>query len=226
MSPNNPSSSGLTALVPARGGSKRIPRKNIQLFGEHPLIAHSIRAAQAASYVGQVYVLTDDAEIADVARSYGATIPYLRAPQTSSDVASSESVIDEFIDALNPEGDFIFLQPTSPLRTAWHIDQAYADYCQRAGGALISVTDYIEGDAYPVFVDPNKQIYRSIKKGANAALNGAIYITSFASWRKTHSFWGEQTYAFFMDKSVSVDIDRPEDFQQALNLHLSRQETE
>ena len=211
---------GLTALIPARGGSRRLSRKNILLFGEHPLIAHSILAAQSSDYVKKVYVLTDDPEIAEISQAYHANVPYLRDYETSSDLASSESVINEFINQVQPSGDFILLQPTSPLRTSLDIDQAYQKYYNSDDLAVVSVTKYKQGDTNIVYVDPKTQyVSREEKSTANAKLNGAIYISSFTAWQQNYSFWSNKTIAFFMDRDRSVDIDTLSDFQQALKLH-------
>ena len=106
-------------LIPARGGSKRIPRKNIRIFHGKPLIAWSIECAQSSGLFDKVYVSTDDVEIAEIAKEYGATIPFLRPGSISDDFASDEDVRNHFIDWMNInkiKADFLcYFYPTAPL---------------------------------------------------------------------------------------------------------------
>jgi len=117
------------ALIPARGGSKSIPRKNIRPFGGYPLIAYSIAAGLAAESVARVIVSTDDPEIAAISRSYGAETPYLRPAEYSEDNTPDLPVFKHALDWLAENEDYhpeivVQLRPTSPLRRVWHIDQA------------------------------------------------------------------------------------------------------
>jgi N-acylneuraminate cytidylyltransferase len=117
------------ALIPARGGSKSIPRKNIRPFAGHPLIACSIAAGLAAETVSRVIVSTDDAEIAAIARRYGAEVPYLRPAEISQDHTPDLPVFRHALEWLAAEQDYrpeivVQLRPTSPLRRVAHIDTA------------------------------------------------------------------------------------------------------
>ena len=115
-------------LVPARSGSKGLPGKNVRVLNDVPLIAYSIKVAQKFDQDASVYVLTDGIDIKDVGEACGAIVPYLRSSVTSSDTASTESVIDEFIVWLDIAGisvdKIVLLQPTSPLRYAASIKGA------------------------------------------------------------------------------------------------------
>lgn len=95
------------AIIPARGGSKRIPRKNIKLFAGLPIIAYSIKAAQASGVFDRIIVTTDDEEIADVARSFGAEVPFMRPPELSDDHTATIPVIAHAIQTLQANGDVI-----------------------------------------------------------------------------------------------------------------------
>ncbi|MGK7957339.1 MAG: acylneuraminate cytidylyltransferase family protein, partial [Crocosphaera sp.] len=115
------------AIIPARGGSKGVPRKNVRLLAGKPLIAHSIEDAQESSFVDQVYVSTDNPEIATISVEYGAKI-IERPAELANDTASSESALIHGLQALekqniNPDL-LVFLQCTSPIRTGVEIDQA------------------------------------------------------------------------------------------------------
>jgi len=111
------------AIIPARGGSKGIPRKNIRIFCGKPLVAYSIIAGREARLVDEVYVSTDDREIADIARRFGAQI-IERPSEFASDTASTFSVLRHASEVLDFPDIVVTLQPTSPLRTAKHIDEA------------------------------------------------------------------------------------------------------
>ena len=131
------------AIIPARGGSKGIPRKNIRPLLGIPLIAHSIKDAQQAKLVAQVYVSTDDPEIAQISQSYGAKI-IERPPELADDKASSESALIHALAELekhniNPEL-IVFLQCTSPIRTREDIDSAIAKLKAENSDSLLSVS--------------------------------------------------------------------------------------
>ena len=116
----------IIALIPARGGSKGVPRKNIRELGGKPLIAHSIEAARTARMPTRVVVSTDDEEIADIARTFGAEVPFLRPPEYAADESSSISVVQHLIGWLDERGESVdvvaLLPPTSPFRKADQID--------------------------------------------------------------------------------------------------------
>lgn len=117
----------VTALIPARGGSKRLPRKNVKLLVDKPLIAWSIEVAKASKYIDRVVVSTDDEEIKQVSEQYGAEVPFLRPEYLSNDHASSFDVIKHAIDFLHlgqKNELIVLLQPTSPLRLVSELDTA------------------------------------------------------------------------------------------------------
>ncbi len=117
----------VTALIPARGGSKRLPRKNVKLLNEKPLIAWSIETAKASKYVDRVIVSTDDDEIKQVSEQCGAEVPFLRPENLANDHASSFDVIRHaigFLQLEQPNNLIVLLQPTSPLRLVSEIDIA------------------------------------------------------------------------------------------------------
>tara|TARA_A100001515_G_scaffold145030_1_gene151415 strand:- start:6472 stop:7191 length:720 start_codon:yes stop_codon:yes gene_type:complete len=105
----------LTALIPARGGSKGVPRKNIHNLAGYPLIAYSIIACKASSKISRVVVSTDDEEIADVARQYGAEVPFMRPKEFAGDKSTDLEVIKHFYSMEGPQ-DLAFVRPTTPIR--------------------------------------------------------------------------------------------------------------
>jgi len=122
---------GVLAIVPARGGSKGVPRKNLRLLGDHPLIAWSIAAGQAASLVDRVLVTTDDPEIRETAQAYGAETPFLRPAELAQDDTTDWPVFDHALAWLAEHEGYepslvVHLRPTSPLRLTADIDRAVA----------------------------------------------------------------------------------------------------
>jgi CMP-N-acetylneuraminic acid synthetase len=117
------------AIIPARGGSKSIPRKNIQPFAGYPLIAYSIAAGRAAETISRLIVSTDDEEIAAVARFFGAEVPFMRPPNLAEDHTPDLPVFEHVLSWLAENESYkpeivVHLRPTSPLRRVWHIDEA------------------------------------------------------------------------------------------------------
>ena len=134
------------AVIPARGGSKRLPRKNCLLLQGKPLIVYSIEAAKESVYIDEVVVSTDDEEIASLARQAGASVPFLRPAELSTDEASSVDVVAHALNyyQVNEKKLFdyvVLLQPTSPLRTAAHINQALELLKEKKADAIVSVCE-------------------------------------------------------------------------------------
>jgi CMP-N-acetylneuraminic acid synthetase len=116
-------------VIPARGGSKRFPRKNIALLAGIPLLAYSVTAARKAAWVDDVYVSTEDDEIADVARRYGASIPFMRPDDLAGDLVTADAAVADMVQRLGVSDDrgidiVVLIQPTSPFVTSAHIDTA------------------------------------------------------------------------------------------------------
>ena len=133
----------ILAIIPARGGSKRLPRKNILNLAGKPLIAWTIEAALGSKYIDDVIVSTDDNEISTVAKKYGAKVPFIRPDKFSSNHASSISVVlhaIEFFQKADERYDYVvLLQPTSPLRTVKNIDESIELLQQKKCDAIVSV---------------------------------------------------------------------------------------
>lgn len=218
----------MIAIIPARGGSKGLPGKNIKLLNGKPLIAYTIEAAKQSENVSRVIVNTDDAEISKVALDYGAEVPFVRPSELASDAAKSIDVLLHTLAWLKKNEDLqideiIVLQPTSPLRTTQHIDEAIKMYLEKKADSVISYCQ----EEHPVFwhkfiTDEGK--FEDIFNGdylknrqeirPTFYPNGAIYIlkTKLLLEKK---YYSENAYAFLMDKKSSVDIDTMEDFEFA-----------
>ena len=207
------------AIIPARGGSKGIPRKNLADVAGRPLIAHTIQAGLAAASISRVVVSTDDAEIAEAARQSGAEV-LMRPAEFASDAAPMLPVLQHAVAEIG--GEFpaiVLLQPTSPLRTARHIDEAVAlldDGCDSVAAVCeMEHSPYkccLQKDGLLVPFVPGADL------GAARQLlptvyreNGAIYAIHRAVIEAGHSLRGDRIRPYFMTAEESVDVDSPFD---------------
>lgn len=216
-------------LIPARGGSQRLPAKNIIPLAGRPLIAWTIKSAKASRYTGTVVVSTDDKKIANVAKHCGAQVPFLRPKSLARSASKTEDVILhalEYFKKLDREYDLIvLLQPTSPLRTSADIDRAIELFYHRKANAVVSVS---HAEHHPSWITsltrtglmksfmPKMRIQRNGHPSpCYYRLNGAIYIASVPFILKKKTFVGRRTYAYIMPIERSVDIDTVLDYQMA-----------
>lgn len=215
----------ILALIPARGGSKGLPGKNIRPLHGKPLIGWSIEAAKASRYVTRVVVSSDDESILAVARACGAEIPFVRPQALARDDTPGIDVVLHALDILPGFDWVVLLQPTSPLRTVGDIDAAI-EHCL-AGGAPACVS-VCEASASPwwmfslnnngrmhSFLPPEQRPARRQDIPTLYALNGAIYVARVDWLLQTRSFLTEETLAHVMPPERSVDIDTAFDFRLA-----------
>lgn len=226
----------VTALIPARGGSKRLPRKNVKLLDDKPLIAWSIETAKASKYVDRVVVSTDDEEIKQVSEQYDAEVPFLRPEHLSNDYASSFDVIKHAIKQLNIEEKnnlIVLLQPTSPLRLVAELDGALEFFVANNAKGVVSVSEaehspmwsntLPENYSLAEFIRPEVQGKRSQDLPTYYRLNGSIYIYEVLSLlEKDKIFYDSGVYGFQTEKETSVDIDTALDFLIAETMMLHR----
>lgn len=215
----------ILALIPARGGSKGLPGKNIRPLAGKPLIAWSIEAALAARHVLRVVVSSEDASILDHARAYGAETPFVRPESLARDDTPSIDVVLHALDALPGFDWVVLLQPTSPLRTTEDIDAAIEQCLESGAPACVSVCEAkaspwwmfsLDGDGrMRSFLPPEQRPARRQDLPALYALNGAVYVARVDWLRQTRSFLTEKTLAYVMPPERSVDIDTAFDFQLA-----------
>lgn len=212
-------------VIPARGGSKRLPRKNILPLAKKPLIAWSIEAALKSKYVDKVIVTSDDDEIISVAKQFGSNT-IKRPDKLASDTATSFDAIKHTIENLNRHDYIVLLQPTSPLRTTEQIDEAIELLESKKADAIVSVC---EMDHSPLWSNTltkdgnmNQFIRDEVKNKRSQdlepyyRLNGAIYICKTDKFLREESFFlKENIFAYKMDRESSVDIDEKIDFKLA-----------
>jgi CMP-N,N'-diacetyllegionaminic acid synthase len=219
------------AIIPARGGSKRLPKKNILDLAGKPLISWSIKAAIKSKYIDKVMVTTDSDEIMEMAQKYGAEVPFKRPDYLATDMAIRPDVIKHTIDFYQNENQekfdyIIFLQPTSPLRNETHIDNAIEYMFEKNADAIVSVCEVEHPVQWSGLLPDNKDMSdflddldiksRSQDLPIYHRLNGAIFICDSHKFMESGSmFLKENIFAYVMPQNVSIDIDTKIDFMFA-----------
>jgi len=214
------------AVIPARGGSKRLPNKNILVLGGKPLISWSIEAGLNSKYIDKVIVSSDSDHILEISKKYD--ISTIKRPdQFASDTATPFDTIKHIIENIDEKFDFvILLQPTSPLRNSAHIDEAFQLCNHKKADAVISVCETSHSPLWSNtlpkdgsmanFLKDKVLIIRSQDLKKHYCLNGAIYICKTDVLLKEKTFFLKNNiYSFKMDRWSSVDIDEKIDFQFA-----------
>ena len=219
----------ILAIIPARGGSKRLPNKNILELNGKALIQWTIEAALGGNKIDTVMVSTDCSNIADISIQAGANVPYLRCAELSSDTASSSDVVLDVIRYYELIGDkfdvVILLQPTSPLRTTKQIDNALELFYAKEAFSVVSVTECEHSPLWANTLPKNgsmgeflrpEALQRSQDLGQYFRLNGAIYIFDVKKLKnKGEICYTSESYAYVMNNYTSIDIDTKLDFELA-----------
>ena len=217
----------IIAIIPARGGSKGLPRKNVLDLNGKPLIAHTIEAALKSNIFSKIVVTTDDKEIREVALKYGADV-IDRPKELATDGASSLDVIKHTLLTLqiNEEkySHFILLQPTSPLRNENHINEAWNKYTTEEVSSLVSVTAVVHPPQKMLILDNNNSVkpltqWEDLTKPRQqlpkAFLpNGAIYISEVDKFLEKKNLFVIPLSLYIMTVEDSVDIDTKEDLEK------------
>jgi CMP-N,N'-diacetyllegionaminic acid synthase len=215
------STSEIIAIIPARGGSKRIPNKNLLPIGGRPLIAHTIEHAICAQSVNRVYVSTDHPDLQSLAEASGVTV-VVRPPELASDTASSEAALLHVLDVrkqqgLNDPDLVVFLQCTCPIRTPQDIDRAIATLRAANADSLFSAcreTPFIwrmEGDKPISVTYDHRARCRTQDCCPHFRENGSIYVCRPHILRKYHNRLGGKIAVYEMDYWSSFDIDTMDD---------------
>jgi len=212
-------------VIPARGGSKRVNRKNIREVGEKPLIAHTIEHATKSEQITESVISTEDEEIKAIAREYGGSVPFDRPEYLATDTAETASVVSHAIDWYEKHGEsfdvICLLQVTTPLRRPEDIDKSLTLLEQRDCNSVISTTEYSDPPHWAVTTDEGgyltKYFDRDQDEWATRSqdlptlrhANGAVFATTMSSWRETSEFFTDQTVEYQMPPRRSIDIDEP-----------------
>ena len=226
------------AIIIARSGSKGLPHKNIKLLAGKPLMAWTIEAAVKSGMFDTVMVSTDSEEYARIAREYGAEVPFLRSEELSGDNSDSWDAAVEVLGRYKEMGrefeSFMLLQPTSPLRDAEDIKDAYREYSKRGGNALFGVCE-CERNPLLTRMDNGKMSYGNpeqtlllsiVEKSIGSfgayrrrqnmpkffRTNGAIFIVRTEAFEKVRKAYDETCHMYLMPQEKSIDIDSELDF--------------
>jgi len=217
------------AIIPARSGSKGLKDKNIRDLNGKPLLAYSIESALDSHMFTVVHVSTDSAIYADIAKKYGADVPFLRSEFASSDTASSWEVVKEVLLKYEKIGKtfdtFVLLQPTSPLRTGNDIINAYKLKEEKGAITIVSVCEMdhspLQSNTLPDNLSMDGFEREEVKNLRRQDMptyyrfNGAIYLSDVDHFIETGDIYEKECYAYIMDRRASVDIDDEMDFKIA-----------
>lgn len=214
-------------IIPARGGSKTIPRKNLVPLLGRPLISYTFQAAKQSQLLDRLILSTDDEEIAAFARSEGIEVPFMRPPSLAGDTASMLPVLQHVLEALLPYRPdvLVLLQPTSPLRTAEHIDAAIRLMQEQAADSVVTVVEVphqfnpvsvmlmADGSLSPYSSGP--QILRRQDKPKVYARNGPTVLVTRTEVVESGNLYGPKLLGLEMGKTDSLDIDDLDDLATA-----------
>lgn len=220
-------SSKILGIIPARGGSKGVPRKNLRLLADKPLLAWTIEAAKSSAYLDRVILSSEDNEIIKLAKEYGLDVPFKRPVELAQDDTPGIAPVLHALNELSGEHytHVVLLQPTSPLRTGEDIDAAIKLCLDENAPSCISMTETVYPPWWMFRLDAHKKLLPIIdieqiplrRQDAPKAynLNGAIYVTDCAYLKEQNSFIGLETIAYVMPANRSIDIDSELDFALA-----------
>ena len=200
----------LNVLITARGGSKRLPGKNLKILCGKPLIAWSIEAAKNSYFINKIYVSTDSKEISEISKKYGAIVPRLRSKSLSMDDTSSFDTVIDFIDYFDDKksgGELLLMQPTSPLRLVEHINNFMQEVRDKESNQCVAVRDVSKYFLLANLDIQNKQkIYIP---------NGSMYYSKIDFLKEEKTFFSPKSDIFIMDDFHSIDIDTQDDWNIA-----------
>jgi CMP-N,N'-diacetyllegionaminic acid synthase len=223
---------GTLAIIPARGGSKGIPRKNIKEFNGKPLISYTISAALGSVRVDKVIVSTDDDEIARVANSCGAEVPFKRPAEISKDSSTDHQFLKHAVEWFRERGEIfetiVFLRPTNIFRTSEDIDNAILKLSESSNDSVRGVSKAVyspywmkklEGDRLVPFLESEytyarRQLLPEVFQG-----NGTVEVLKSDLILNQENFYGDNIGYLKMDDISAIDIDTPLDFAMAEFLH-------
>ena len=219
----------ILAIIPARGGSKGIPQKNIVDLAGKPLIQWTIEAAKNSKYIDRLIVSSDDKEIINVAVKSGAEAPFVRPEELAKDETSGIEPVLHAIEFINDHYDYIIvLQPTSPLRLSLHINEALEQFVKSNSESCVSVTKtdkspywmyhIVQNGWMQPVLNTNRFFSRRQDIPPTYTLNGAIYIATTSFLISERKFISSNTRAYIMDKQYSIDIDDYLDLEVAAAL--------
>lgn len=230
MSKNIPK---ILAVIPARGGSKGLPGKNIIQLGGKPLIAHSIEVAKESKLIQRIITTTDDMEIADVAKSYGAEIPFIRPSELALDDTPPEPVLKHAIEFLEQKEDYkpdiiVWLEPPYPIRTAEEVDEAIQMFIDDPEADSLRAVCRPFQNPYKMWVLEGKYLKPLINQDREVFHTGPRQNIRDVYWQNTHifllrydtimkggNFYGDKILPYILNEDRFIDIDSKFDLELA-----------
>lgn len=218
----------LIAIITARGGSKRIPKKNIKDFMGKPMIAYAIDAAKKSDLFDEVMVSTDSKEIADIAKKYDAKVPFMRSEKTSNDLATTYDVLEEVILEYEKMGkhfdNIVCIYPCVPFLTGEILRNAYNIFVSKDYDSLVPVVRYafpiqrafiVDKNSYLKYREPENMLKRSQDLEPMYHDVGMFYFSKTVYLLKNKSLVGKKTAYIEMDETQIQDIDNDNDWKMA-----------
>ncbi|MCK5820705.1 MAG: acylneuraminate cytidylyltransferase family protein [Bacteroidales bacterium] len=225
------------AVIPARGGSKRLPGKNLMSIAGKPLIAWTIEAALECQMFDKVIVSTDSEAIAKIAIAYGAEVPFLRPPELAGDQTTTIDVLNHLVETMRNDNPLSFshltlLQPTSPLRSASNISDAIKLLDEKEADAIISICKTEHSPLWSNTLPPDNSLTGFIAENIQKTpsqnlpeyfrLNGALYICNIRRMLEEKTLYlSSNCFGYVMSRKNSIDIDDQVDFDLA-DIYLTR----
>ena len=214
----------MIAYIPARGGSKRIPRKNIKKLGGKPIVAHVIETVKSLDFITKVFVSTDDTEIQDIVIKYGAETGALRASKLADDYVDCVTLIKEDVPRfVNDSEDFLMILPTAALVQVNHYYAAYALFKERTPQVLMSTVGYPISPFWAMVLDENgfcKPVHpeslkiRSQDLPSTCVDAGLFYMMSKNRLHREEGLGHDNILAYIIPSDIAVDVDTPADWEQ------------
>lgn len=217
-------------IIPARGGSKGVPRKNIRLLCGKPLIAYTIEHALKSIYIDRLIVSTDDEEIADISRCYGALVPFMRPAELANDTAKAIGVVQHALKTMEEIDGVeypivVYLEPPAPLKITGDIDTAIKMFCDEKPDSVVSVNEanqfhpilmkkIVNGKLEPIWKPEPEGIPRQFYEPKAYMRNGAVYVLKRENILHG-KFYGENIHAYVMPLERSICIDDMNDWYVA-----------
>ena len=214
----------ILSIIPARGGSKGIPKKNIYPLCGKPLMVYTIEAAKGSKYISRTILSSDSHDIIDIAYKYGVEVPFIRPKELAEENTPTLPVIQHAVEWLKENEDYIpdyiiLLQPTSPLRTSRHIDEALEKLIYSDADSIVSVVkvphqynpysimEMKDGFLKPFLEYDELKNIRQLKPTFYARNGAAIYAFTYECLMKRNSIYGDKILAYEMSREESIDID-------------------
>ena len=225
-------------FIPARGGSKGMPNKNVKILDGTPLIGHSIKQAFASKYEGKVVVSTDDENIKEIAEGFNAEVPFLRPHHLATDTSATIDVLIHALQYYKEKGEtfelVVLLQPTSPLRSVCDIDKSIDLILEKSVDSVVSVCKCEHSPLWSNTIPDSGMMQEFLRpeiKGLNRQqlpdyyrLNGAVYVSTIKAITINAAFIHKSCYAYKMPVNRSIDIDSELDFKMANLIMLDNKE--